>query len=130
MNHPNEDSLLLLAYGELPGDQAAELESHVAVCEACRAGLAELDRARVALDETIAAVPRRRLDWVAVALAAAAVVAVVPMIGPRPGPETTVHWMPTTTWSLTAGYMAGGKALVDIDAQLTRLEQEPYYGRP
>jgi hypothetical protein len=39
-------------------------------------------------------------------------------------------WTPTTTWSTTAGYVTGGKAMIDIDAQLTRLEQERYYGLP
>ena len=50
----------------------------------------------------------------------------------RPGParDPTERWTPTTTWSATAGYVAGGKAMVEIDAQLTRLEQERYYGLP
>ena len=130
MNHPNEDSLLLLAYGELPGDQAAELESHVAGCGPCRAAFAELERARVALDGAMPRGSRRRLDWTAVTLAAAAVLAVVLMMSPRPSPDTTAHWTPTTTWSPTAGYVTGGRAMVDIDAQLTQLERGFAYGRP
>jgi hypothetical protein len=130
MSHPNENSLLLFAYGELPSDRAAELESHVAECETCRAVFAELDCARVALDGAMPAISRRRLDWTAIALAAAAVVAVVLMMGPRPGSDTTPHWKATTSWSSTAGYVTGGRAMMDIDAQLTQLERGWAYGRP
>ena len=47
-----------------------------------------------------------------------------------PVPDPVKYWTPTTTWSATAGYVAGGKAMVEIDAQLTLLEQERYYGLP
>ena len=132
MNHPNENTLLLLAYGELPIAQAAELESHVAGCETCRAAVAQLERARVALDGALPTITHQRLDWTAVALAAAAVLAVVLMVSPRPSPDTTAHWTPPTTWSPTAGYMTGGRAMIDIDAQLTQLERgwRASYGRP
>ena len=131
MNHPTDDELLLLAYGEL-GVRSAETESHIAVCPACQERLERLERARVALDVALPArPPRRRLTWAAVgfALAAAAVLAgvLITRIGPR---DADRRWTPTTTWSATAGYVAGGKAMVDIDAQLTRLEQERYYGLP
>jgi len=132
MSHPDDNTLLLLAYGELPIERTAQIDAHVAECPVCRTALAELERGRVALDATMPAVPRRRLDWTALALAAAAVVAVVLMMGPRPGRDTTAHWTPTTTWSRTAGYMTGGRAMLDIDAQLTQLEQGwgRSYGRP
>jgi len=132
MIHPSEDTLLLLAYGELAVEQAAELESHVAGCETCGVVFARLERARVALDDVSRAVPRRRLDWAAVALAVAAVLAVVLLMGPRPTPDRASHWAPTTTLSPTAGYMTGGRAMLDIDAQLTQLEQGwgRSYGRP
>jgi hypothetical protein len=86
----------------------------------------------VALD---VALPKRRqpiVAWAAIgALAAAAVVAglLFTRTGP-PGNGTLRGWHPTTVWSATAGYVAGGNALVDIDAQLTRLEQELPHGRP
>src|SRR4051794_6017534 len=132
MTHPNEDALLLLAYGELQAAKATELESHIAACEACRAELAGLERARVALDDSMPAIVWRRArpDWTAIALAAAAVLAGVLIIRPRPAPNPVAHWTPTTTWSTTAGYVTGGKAMADIDAQLTRLERERYYGLP
>jgi anti-sigma factor RsiW len=130
MNHPNENTLLLLAYGELSVGQAAELESHVAGCEPCGVVFARLERARVALDDAMPRITRRRLDWTAIALAAAAVAAVVFMMGPRPTSDRTSHWAPTTTWSPTAGYMTGGRAMIDIDAQLTQLERGFAYGRP
>jgi anti-sigma factor RsiW len=44
MNHPTEDELLLLAYGELPGSQATQVESHVAACPACQRMLVQLER--------------------------------------------------------------------------------------
>jgi hypothetical protein len=62
-------------------------------------------------------------------LAAAAVLAAVLLTDSGPGGASQEQWAPTT-WSATAGYVAGGKAVVDIDAQLTRLEQESRYGRP
>jgi hypothetical protein len=130
MNHATEDQLLLLAYGELPEPHARDIESHIAACTACADQLAQLERGRAALD---VALPRRRSSaraWIA--LAAAAVVAglVVARPGAPPAPGPTERWTPTTTWSATAGYVAGGKAMVDIDAQLTRLEQELPYARP
>ena len=48
MNHPSDDLLLLLAYGELPVSEAAAAEAHLAACPACRAQLERLERPRVA----------------------------------------------------------------------------------
>ncbi len=130
MNHPTDDELLLLAYGELPGTEAAAIESHTAACRACQETLAQLERGRAALD--VALPPRRSSARAWIALAAAAVVAglIVARPGAPPAPGPTERWTPTTTWSATAGYVAGGHAMADIDAQLTRLEQELPHGRP
>ena len=127
MNHPTDDELLLLAYGEVPEPRNAAVESHVAACHTCRATLAELERGRVALD--VAWPPRRRSARMWIALAAAAVVAGLVMARPGPARDPTTRWTPTTTWSATAGYVTD-RAIVDIDAQLTRLERERYYGLP
>lgn len=129
MNHPSGDELLLLAYGELPQPAATNLESHVAACAACREQLVQLDRARVALDVALPARRRPAPVLAAIALAAAAVLASVLITRSDPARERR-GWTPTTTWSATAGYLAGGKVMVDIDAELTRLEQGTYYGRP
>jgi len=130
MNHPTDDELLLLAYGELAGLRSAEIESHLGACRACGAALAELERGRVALD--VALPPRRRsaTRWIAVALAAAALFAGVVVTKQGPTRSPTERWTHTTTWSATAGYVAGGSAMIDIDAQLTRLEQELPHARP
>ncbi len=127
MNHPHEDRLMLLAYGDLPETEADELEAHVAGCTTCGAALERLERARVALDW---AVPERRrpVRWLAAGLAAAAVLAAV--LFTRGGSHGLEPWQPVHVWSPTAGYIAGGQPLVEIDAQLTRLEQERTYARP
>jgi hypothetical protein len=129
MNHPTEDKLLLLAYGELPEPHANEIETHIAACAVCAQQLAQLERGRVALD---VALPRRRpaIVWATLALAAAAVLAGVVITKSGPSRDAAERWTPTTTWSATAGYVTGGKAMADIDAQLTRLERERYYGLP
>lgn len=130
MNHPTEDELLLLAYGELPEPRASEIESHSAACRACQEKLEELERGRVALDLALPARRPNAIIWATLALAAAAVVAGVVITTSGPSRDPTEHWTPTTTWSGTAGYVTGGKAMLDIDAQLTRLERERYYGLP
>jgi len=130
MNHPTENELLLLAYGELPSPRAAEIDSHATACRTCQEKLAQLERGRVALD--VAMPPHRRTAfvWAAFTLAAAAVLAGVVITKSEPSRDPTERWTPTTTWSATAGYVTGGKTIADIDAQLTRLEQERYYGLP
>ena len=130
MNHPSGDELVLLAFGQLPEPVAGELESHVAGCPACQEQLAQLDRARVALDVAMPVRRRRVAVWTGFAIAAAAGLAGVLISQPSPARDSRDGWRPTTTWSATAGYVAGGKPMADIDAQLTRLEQEKYYGRP
>ena len=130
MIHPTEDQLLLLAYGELPAPHASEIETHIAACTVCAQQLAQLERGRVALDVALPARRRRAVTvWGTMALAAA-VLAAVTMLKSGPSRDQTERWTPTTTWSTTAGYVTGGKAMADIDAQLTRLERERYYGLP
>lgn len=128
MKHPTSDALLLLAYGELPRESAASIETHVASCPDCQVELAALERARAALDVGITA--RRGRRWIPLGLGAAAIVAGILLARAGTTGAPRRGWSPTTEWSATAGYMAGGKALVDIDAQLTRLEQERPYGFP
>ncbi len=130
MNHPTEDQLLLLAYEEQPHDAAAELDAHVATCAVCQERLAQLERARVALDVALPQRRRRPIAWATAALAAAAVLAAVMINKAGSSRDQTERWTPTISWSATAGYVNGGKAMADIDAQLTRLEQERSYGLP
>jgi len=97
MNHPHEDRLLLLAYGELPEAETAEMETHLVACAGCRAQLERLERARVALDWARPA-RQRPARWVAAGLAAAAVLVAV-WVGTRPpGPAGRI-WPPPTVWS-------------------------------
>ena len=136
MNHPTEDQLLLLAYDELAEPLGSEIASHVTACPGCADRLAQLERARVALDVALPEPRRLVARWAALGgLAAAAVVAGVLLTQTKPPGQAAARggggaWNPTTMWSATAGYVAGGKTLVDIDAQLTRLEQERSYGFP
>jgi len=130
MNHPNDDRLLLLAYGELPEADAAAAEVHLAACPVCRAHLERLERSRVALDVAMPRARRRATRWVAAGLAAAAVLATVWLAGSPPHDDVDKGWRPPAVWSATAGYVDGGRTMVEIDAQLTRLEQERYYGLP
>jgi len=84
----------------------------------------------VALDVALPQRRRRPIVWATAALAAAAVLAAVMINKSGSSRDQTERWTPTITWSATAGYVTGGKAMVDIDAQLTRLEQERSYGLP
>ena len=120
MNHPHEDDLLRLAYGELAGTAAADAERHLRSCAACRERLLEVERSRIAAEWALARRPRRRLRWGAVALAAAAALLVVVMFGARPEPSALSLTLPR--------YTAPG--LAPIDSLLTRLEQEKPYAIP
>ena len=130
MNHPTADELLLFVYDELPEDRAAQFESHIESCGACQRELAQVERGRAALEFALPPRRQRAIVWTALALAAAAVIAGVVLARSGVVPDPGRHWTPTTTWSGTAGYVTGGKAMLDIDVQLTRLEQERYYGLP
>jgi anti-sigma factor RsiW len=131
MTHPSQDSLLLFAYGELSAADAADVETHLAQCAACHEAFSGLERARVVVEWTAPAT-RRRIGrrTVTISLAAAAVLALVLLNRPDEPPGRREAWRPTAAWSNTAGYMAGGPTLIEIDAQLTRLEQEKDYGFP
>jgi hypothetical protein len=129
MNHPTADELLLLAYDELPADRLASVETHLTSCVVCREQLADLASGSAALEIATRVRPRRAIAGAAVALAAAAALAGVAIVRSAPS-GTGEHWTPTTTWSATAGYVTGGKTMLDIDAQLTRLERERYHGLP
>jgi anti-sigma factor RsiW len=128
MNHPSDDQLLLFSYGELPAPEAAAAEAHLVACPTCRAQLERLERSRVALDVALPARRRRLTPWLGALAAAAAVVAVF-FANVDPPPSSDRTWRPPAV-SATAGYIAGGTAVVEIDAQLTRLEQERYYALP
>lgn len=131
MTHPHDDDLLLLVYGDLEEPAAAELERHLAGCAACRERLLAVERGRVALE---LATPRRvrpRVRWAAVAvLAAAAALTGLLLNGRQSAHDERSGWGQPLRWSATAGYVAGGKEVITIDAQLTRLEQGWPYDRP
>jgi len=78
MNHPSDDALLLLAYGELDDAARDAATAHLAACEGCGRRFDALERARVAADWALTRPPRRRSRWAALgALSAAAVVTAV-----------------------------------------------------
>jgi anti-sigma factor RsiW len=131
-NHPSADELLLFAYGELPLPRAADVEAHVAACAGCHAQLAEFERGRVATEWALERPRRRAIRWVAVggALAAAAALAGILLTTRRSNDDAPGGWPGQLEWSATAGYIAGGRPVIAIDAQLTRLEQERSYARP
>ncbi|HYU09001.1 MAG TPA: zf-HC2 domain-containing protein [Gemmatimonadales bacterium] len=129
-NHPGADELLLFAYGELPPPGAADVQAHVAGCAACHAQLADMDRARVAAEWALARPPRRMARWAAGALAAAAVLAAILLTVRRSSDQVPNGWPAQLEWSVTAGYIAGGRPMIAIDSQLTRLEKELPYARP
>jgi anti-sigma factor RsiW len=129
-DHPSADELLLFAYGELPPPRAAEMETHLAGCAACHAQLADMDRVRVAAEWALERPRRRAVRWAAGALAAAAVLAAILLTTRRPSDELPNAWPGQLEWSATAGYIAGGRPMIAIDSQLTRLEKELPYARP
>ena len=136
MSHPHEDDLLLLAYGELDATSAADAERHLASCAMCHERFMMLERGRVALEWTTAAPaparqPAARWGALTVLAAAAAVAAIILTGGPPPDARPRgEEWPRQREWSATAGYMAGGRPVIAIDAQLTRLEQERPYVLP
>jgi anti-sigma factor RsiW len=131
-SHASADELLLFAYGELPPPRAPEVEAHLAACGACRAQFVELERVRVLADWTLQPRRRRAVRWTTVVLAAAALLAAILLVGRRrsDGPPQAGGWPPQPEWSANAGYVAGGRPMIVIDSQLTRLEQELPHGRP
>jgi hypothetical protein len=132
MTHLDDDRLLLFAYGELPEAAAAETEAHLRDCAVCSGRFERLERARVA---ALLVVPepgaRRKAGRVVAWAGLAAAAAIAGVVLARPGDlESDQGWQPPSVWSATAGYIAGGPSVVEIDAQLTRLEKERYYGLP
>ena len=97
MNHPTEDELLLLAYGELPDLRAAEIDSHAAACRMCQEKLAQLERGRVALNIAVPAGRRKAIVWATLALAAAAGLAGMLIIKSGPSRDPGARWTSTTT---------------------------------
>jgi anti-sigma factor RsiW len=131
MSHASDDQLLLLSYGELGEADASLVEAHLAACASCRARLERLERASVALMGIPRYGPGRADRWlVRAAFAAAAILAGIVLWRRGSHPPIERAWSPSTQWSVTAGYIAGGPSVVEIDAQLTRLEQERYHEMP
>lgn len=123
MTHPTEDTLLLLAYGELEGEERDAVTAHLGSCDDCGRRFTALERARIAADWALAppVAPRRRVRWVAlVALAGAATLAVVLLRPEQPQPGRLSLEVPRYT----------NPALAPIDSVLTRLEQEKPYAIP
>ena len=121
MNHPTDDALLLLAYGELPDAERDAATAHVAACGACGRRFDAIERARVAADWALPRPRRRWSRWAVLgALSAAAVLAAVLLRG---------RLEPSRPPSLALPrYVAPG--LAPIDSILTRLEQEKPYAMP
>jgi anti-sigma factor RsiW len=132
MTDLHHDQLLLVAYGELRDADLERVQIHLAGCQACRNKPVRLEMSRAALDLAMppAGGSRRRGRWIAAGLAAAAVLATVILTTTSPNRPEPQGWRPTSSWSATAGYVTGGSAMAEIDAQLTRLEQERFYGLP
>jgi hypothetical protein len=126
MNHLTADELLRFAYGEASGSEAPVMEAHLVSCASCRAELERFDRPRAMLEAAIGRRARSRL-WLPVVLAAAALLAAVLVTKSNTIRSEAPRWQPVSAWSSNAGYLAGGNAVVEIDAQLTRLEQERSY---
>lgn len=127
MNHLDEDTLLLYAYGEIPEDGTPGIEVHLGACPDCRRALEAIERGRVLTEgamEGRASGRRWIVPAAAVTLAAAAAGIIV--LGPGDGGSDAGRafaWSPRE-WSVPAGYFAGGPDLVAIDSILSRLEQE------
>src|SRR5436305_1028341 len=86
-----------------------------------RRELVRREHGRVALEFVLPARRRNSIVWATLTLAAAAVLAGVMVTKSGSSRAAVERWAPTTTWSTTAGYVAagaGGKAMVEIDAQL------------
>jgi hypothetical protein len=125
MSHPNDDQLLLYSYAELPADDSAAVEQHLAQCAECRARFTAIEESRVAV-ELAAPKPagsRRRLAWLALPLAAAIGAFIVMRQPAEPAPAEKAPWESHLSGSATAGYVAGGAEFHYIDQQLTSLEQ-------
>lgn len=123
MTHATDDALLLLAYGDLDGAERDPVSRHLAQCADCRRRFDALERARTAIDWSLADEPRRSRRRTAAILGvmslAAALAAVI--LVPRPSPLTPLA-------VVVPRYASPG--LAPIDSMLTRLEQEPAHAIP
>jgi anti-sigma factor RsiW len=52
-----EEKVMLLVYDELPNDDMADVQSHIAECDACRETYRELKESASLLDESTASLP-------------------------------------------------------------------------
>ena len=117
--HPDDDALLLYAYGEAGAD---DFTAHLGECSVCRARLVAIERPRVAADWALprAAAVRHPVRWTLLGgLAAAAVLAVVLL---RPQPVTPALSLTVPRYVVPE--------LAPIDSMLTRLEEEKLYAIP
>lgn len=123
--HPDDDSLLLHVYGELPPAAGAGTDAHLRTCGECRARFQALAEPAAALEWT-----RGRRSWARPPLwlgtgLAAAIAAVA--LWPRPVAPDREPWQSHVVASPAAGYVAGGTALMTIDSQLVWLERGRRY---
>jgi hypothetical protein len=123
MTHAHDDALLLLAYGDLDGAERDAVTRHVAECADCRARFGALERARAAVDWSLADEPRRSRRRTAAIVGmmslAAALAAFFFTARPSQAPPLAL---------LVPRYASPG--LAPIDSMLTRLEQEPTHAIP
>jgi hypothetical protein len=123
MTHPGDDALLLLAYGDLDGVERDTVARHLADCADCRRRFDALERARTAVDWSLADEPRRsrrRTAAIVGAMSLAAALAAVLLV-PRPSSLAPLA-------VVVPRYSSSG--LAPIDSMLTRLEQEPTHAIP
>jgi len=123
MTHVTDDVLLLLAYGDLDGAERDSASRHLAECADCRSRFDALERARAAVDWSLADEPRpsrRRTAAIVGAISlAAALAALLLTARPASSPALAVT---------VPRYTSPG--LASIDSMLTQLEQEPTHAIP
>jgi len=110
MSHLNEEQMVLLYYGE-PVDGAGE--SHLEVCEFCRAQYGALQRVLNSLDAM--PVPERGMDYGA---------AVWRKIAPQVRGRRTFAWLGMRDWAL-AGAMAAMLVVAFVAGRLTHRPAAP-----
>ncbi len=131
MIHPDDDQLLLLAYGELPVARLPAVEAHLRECADCGARFRRLEESRIALDWGLERGPVHRAPralWLALPLAAGIGALLLVHQHNGSGRVEREAWKSHLVASPTAGYVTGGAAFMAIDSQLTRLEQERHHG--
>jgi hypothetical protein len=121
LSHPPDDELVLLFYGELPGDDQARVRAHVADCSECRASYNALTRT-LHLASTLQA-PDPGPDFESRVWAR-----VAPGVQPSRRPPATLWWLGAMAACLMA--VAGGAwqwttYLRGQDAPVTVVERVP-----